>query len=120
MQTTVVRIQRKQGEIVQDCDIYIGRACYRGGWELPQSKWHNPYSVNTYGDQAIPMYENYLRNNPELLAALPELVGKRLGCWCKPGPCHGDVIVKLLDEYGYLSRPYRRPLILNIIEPTKS
>ena len=24
--------------------------------------------------------------------------GKRLGCWCKPNKCHGDIIIKLLNE----------------------
>lgn len=27
---------------------------------------------------------------------LPELAGRDLGCWCKPGdPCHGDVLLTL-------------------------
>jgi hypothetical protein len=30
---------------------------------------------------------------------IPLLVGKTLGCWCKPNPCHGDVLVKLVREY---------------------
>ena len=28
-------------------------------------------------------------------AALPELRGKILGCWCAPKVCHGDVLVEL-------------------------
>ena len=24
---------------------------------------------------------------------LATLKGKRLGCWCAPGPCHGEVLV---------------------------
>lgn len=39
--TTVVRLRRSKGQVVQDCTLYIGRACYRGGWTLPQSKWYN-------------------------------------------------------------------------------
>ena len=27
-----------------------------------------------------------------------ELEGKELGCWCKPSPCHGDILIKLLKE----------------------
>jgi hypothetical protein len=27
---------------------------------------------------------------------LEVLRGKTLGCWCKPEPCHGDVLVELL------------------------
>jgi hypothetical protein len=96
MSTTVVHLQRKNGAVVQDCDVYIGRACNMGGWRLPQSKWHNPYSVKQYGAQAIPMFEQYLRNSP-LINEIEELRGKRLGCWCSPQPCHGDVLVKILN-----------------------
>jgi len=46
------------------------------------------------------MYEVHIRRSPKLLAALPELVGKRLGCYCKPLACHGDVLVRLLKERG--------------------
>ena len=50
-------------------------------------------------EHVIKMYEIYLRHSPDLIAALPELAGKRLGCYCKPLPCHGDVLVKLLAEF---------------------
>jgi len=95
----VVRIRRSQGVVAQGCDVYIGRACSRGGWELPQSKWHNPYSVKAAGsaEQACILYEQYIRNS-QLMDQLGELEGKVLGCWCKPGPCHGDVLLKLLEE----------------------
>jgi len=36
-------------------------------------------------------------NNPELLAALPELRGKDLVCWCSPLPCHADVLLELAN-----------------------
>ena len=32
--TSVVRIRRHKGKIVQDCDVYIGRNMYMGGWQL--------------------------------------------------------------------------------------
>lgn len=99
--TTVVKIQRKNGEIIQDCDVYIGRTCTRGGWDLPQSKWHNPFK----GPGAVELYEQYILASP-LINEIEELRGKRLGCWCKPQPCHGDVLVKILRE---------RSLKLNVI-----
>jgi hypothetical protein len=34
---------------------------------------------------------------PELMAALGEIRGKVLGCWCKPAACHGDVLARLAD-----------------------
>ena len=36
--------------------------------------------------------------NKDLMKALPELQGKTLGCWCKPKACHGDVLVRLIEE----------------------
>jgi hypothetical protein len=98
------------GKILQDCDVYIGRACRKGGWDLSASKWANPFPVaSTPGgrDAAIARYEKYLRNErPDLLRALPELGGGRtLGCWCAPKPCHGDVLVRLFLEHSRGAAP---------------
>ena len=62
------------------------------------SKWGNPFQIGRDGsrEQVITLYEIHLRRRPDLLAALPGLAGKRLGCHCKPEACHGDVLVKLL------------------------
>ena len=94
---TVVHLRRSKGKIIQDCDIYIGRACNMGGWRLSQSKWHNPYSVKEYGrDGALDRFRNYiLSNEKNLLKDLHELTGQRLGCWCKPDRCHGDILREL-------------------------
>jgi len=71
----------------EPCDVLIARP----------SKWGNPFQIGRDGtrDQVIRMYEVHIRRRPDLIAALPELVGKRLGCHCKPLPCHGDVLVRL-------------------------
>jgi hypothetical protein len=64
------------------------------------SKWSNPFQIGRDGnrEQVIHMYEVHVRRRPDLIAALRELIGKRLGCYCKPLPCHGDVLVRLLRE----------------------
>merc|ERR1711936_181701 len=49
-------------------------------------------------EDLVKCYENYVRKNPQLMNSLHELEGKQLGCWCKPGLCHGDVLVKLYKE----------------------
>jgi len=101
--TRVVKMQRKNGAIVQDCDVYIGRGVYKGGWNLPKSKWHNPYPVSSCGGSAAvacQKYRDYVLREPELLASLEELDGKVLGCWCKSEPsnaCHGDTLLELLS-----------------------
>lgn len=73
-----------------DYDVFIGRP----------SKWGNPFKINTDGDrlEVIRKYEKYIRNNKKLLEDLQELEGKILGCYCKPRKCHGDVLVKLIQE----------------------
>ena len=59
----------------------------------------NPYSLKKYTlEEALGLYEKHVRSKPELMAALPELGEKVLGCWCKPEGCHGDVLVKLYKE----------------------
>lgn len=101
--TTVVCLQRKNGQIVQGCDVYIGRSCYMGGWKLEASKWANPYTIKDCGSAEIACekYRKYILCKPDLLRDLRELVGKRLGCWCKKKPtdaCHGDVLLQLIDQ----------------------
>jgi hypothetical protein len=70
-------------------DVYIGRP----------SKWGNPFQIGRNGtrEQVIERYERWLETQPELLAALPELAGKTLGCWCAPRSCHGDVLARLAN-----------------------
>jgi hypothetical protein len=79
--------------------VYIGRAAPRYG--LRASKWANPFMIGRDGarDEVIAMYERWLRDErPDLMAALPELHGKDLVCWCAPLACHGDVILRLAGE----------------------
>jgi hypothetical protein len=100
--TRVVKLQRKNGKVVQDCDVYIGRAVVYGGWKLTRSIWANPFKLgqgglNTVKD-VLNAYETHVRNNPSLLSKICTLRGKVLGCWCSPQPCHGNVLVKLVNE----------------------
>lgn len=92
MKTTVVHCKKKP------YDIYIGRP----------SQFENPYShlsrtlakfkVDTR-EEAIEKYREYILGRPDLIALLPTLKGKRLGCWCRPQRCHGDVLIELIDEF---------------------
>ena len=86
---------------MQSCDVYIGRAVKKGGWKLDASIWANPFK-RTKGlvpGSTLLAYEQYVRSNPNLMHKIPLLAGKTLGCWCKPNPCHGDVLVKLVQEH---------------------
>lgn len=82
-------------------DVYIGRP----------SKWGNPYShLGVPGtikvdsiEEAIDKYRAMIEQKIIIGAInsedLSELRGKILGCWCKPGPCHGDVLIEMLEKY---------------------
>ncbi|HEY1298122.1 MAG TPA: DUF4326 domain-containing protein [Chloroflexota bacterium] len=78
--------------------VHLRREPYDVRIDRP-SKWGNPYRMPEDGDRAtvIAKYRDYILSEPALLAALPELRGRALGCWCKPLACHGDVLVELLD-----------------------
>jgi hypothetical protein len=83
--TTIVNIHHKV-----PYDVYIGRG----------SKWGNPFKIGKDGtrDEVIEKYAQYIADNEYLIGSLEELRGKRLGCYCAPKRCHGDVLIELLGE----------------------
>ena len=101
-----MRIKKSaNGTLHQNCDVYIGKAVKNVNWNLITSEWNNHFFRGTTPKQitaACVKYEKYLREErPDLMQRLGELEGKVLGCWCKPGACHGDVLVKLVMEYRH-------------------
>ena len=70
-------------------DVYIGRG----------SKWGNPFVIGQDGsrDEVIEKYREWIITQPQI-NDIEELRGKRLGCFCKPSRCHGDILVELLNE----------------------
>jgi hypothetical protein len=62
--------------------------CYR--------TWLSDHGTRT--DQ-FPIYKKLEAQRAEILRRLPELRGKNLACFCKPGePCHADVLLELANE----------------------
>ncbi len=84
MKTTVVHCKK------ESYDVYIGRP----------SKWGNPFTIGKDGDreEVIRKYIDWLESQPKLLAAIHELKGKVLGCWCSPNACHGDVLAEIANN----------------------
>ncbi len=78
--------------------VYIGRANKQYG--LEESQWANPYKIGKDGtrQEVIEKYRAYIKGRPDLLASLSDLEGQPLGCWCSPEPCHGDVLIELLQQ----------------------
>ncbi len=92
---SVVDIHKKKG-VRPFFDIYIGRAVPHTEF-TKDSLWANPFR----GDFAVESYEKYIRERIKTLPniyCIESLQGKILGCWCKPKPCHGDILIKILKE----------------------
>lgn len=101
MTTRVVNIRK-----TNTWDIYIGRRAPLR--HLSASPWANPYVIGKDGGrtEVIEKYRAYLLGRPDLLARLPALRGKVLGCFCAPPGgltvadplvCHGQLIAELCD-----------------------
>lgn len=71
-------------------DIYIGRP----------SKYGNPFIIGKDGTrkEVIEKYREWILTQEHLIQGLDELKDKVLGCWCSPNPCHGDVLVELINR----------------------
>lgn len=89
-------------------NVYIGR----GGvlvidgqrWPPSDSIWANPFKPDRDGtrEEVIVKYRQHIL---DLVTAgritketIESLKGKRLGCWCKPDACHGDFVLRLVNE----------------------
>lgn len=82
--------------IERELITYIGHAGNRHSW--PESDFANPNAgeAKLDRDAMVRHYREYLEGRADLLARLPELEGRALGCWCAPQPCHGDVLLEYL------------------------
>ncbi len=52
-------------------------------------------------EKVIDLYRKYLIQHPELVRkAAEEFKGKkRIGCWCYPEPCHGEILLEEVKKY---------------------
>lgn len=97
---SVINLKGRKPQTVNEekNELYIGRSIFMGGWKLPKSKWFNPFKAGKDGtlDQVLVLYEKYVHDTG-LIKDIQELNGKILCCWCYPNPCHGNVLLRLLN-----------------------
>jgi len=68
-----------------------------------RSIFGNHFIIGRHGnrDEVIELYRQdfriRIRTDATFRYAIEKLVGKTLGCWCTPLPCHGDVIIEYLE-----------------------
>jgi hypothetical protein len=94
-------------------NYYIGRGrvVFINGTRYPlyDSIWANPFKITEEQprEKVIELYKDYIeekiKNNKILIKELLKLKGKKLGCWCKPECCHGDVLVELIKKYDKIN-----------------
>lgn len=64
----------------------------------------NPYVIGLNGDRAdvIRLYKIWfyekIQRDPKFKEEVLKLQGKKLGCWCYPLACHGDIIIEYLKN----------------------
>jgi Domain of unknown function (DUF4326) len=93
MRTVVVNINK------ESFDVYIGRAG-RG----QDGYFGNPFRIGheINREDAVQKFQKYfaerIGKDPEFKRRVFALKGKRLGCFCKPKACHGDVIAGWLSK----------------------
>jgi hypothetical protein len=97
--TTVVNLKGHRDDPEYADVVYVGRAMHRGGWHLADSPLHNPFRPGPDGtrEEVMAQYRDYIGARPDLLALVPALRGRRLGCWCVPLPCHAEILAELAD-----------------------
>jgi hypothetical protein len=90
-------------------NVYIGRKgiVFVNNERFPKenSKFCNPFKVGKDGtlDEVVEKFEKYIQEKIKSgeikKEELIELHGKKLGCWCKPNKCHGDVLLKIINSF---------------------
>lgn len=96
--TRVINIKKQpeyQAEKSTQGYEYIGRGSY----------WGNPYSIYEEGNDREEVIRKYRYDfdfekfpNKEK-SEVYKLAGKRLGCFCKPLSCHGDILADFLNSW---------------------
>jgi ribA/ribD-fused uncharacterized protein len=89
--TTVVHCMKSE------YDVYIGRGKDPKTGEI--GIWGNPFSIGKDGNrnQVIAKHKAWIKTQPELLAKIHTLKGKKLACWCVPELCHGHTLAAMAD-----------------------
>lgn len=74
----------------------VGVPCHRCG---PPIAGTTPI-IHQRGE-TLPLFEEWLREeikNPTYRECVKNLAGKTLVCYCKPNPCHGDILAQVCIE----------------------
>jgi hypothetical protein len=117
VKTKVVNIRKDKS------DVYIGRTStdvfhYGNPFGIKGHKSKFPLIELDTRDDAVQAYSNWLAGTAWqdveplrrnwILKNIKKLKGKKLGCFCSPKDCHGDVLAALAEGEEYASIQQRR------------
>lgn len=104
----VKHIRPKYDNLKEWCEdpnnYYIGRRgiVFVDGKRYPpqDSLFANPYKAGRDGtlEEVLAKYRVYIVDKINNGLNIEVLRGKNLGCWCSPNPCHGDILLELLNS----------------------
>ena len=90
----------------EDDYIYIGRPSEFGNPYSHSDKSQAKYVTETR-NEAIEMYRKHLEENPDiidkLIKELTESDYDKIGCWCSPKKCHGEILIEAIENRKYKS-----------------
>ena len=97
MKTSVINIKYAPKGWIDNRDyVYIGRS----GHGL-DGYFGNPIQRSGGVGSTLKKYEQFLRDtlshDPDYRGRVKDLYGKTLVCFCKPKPCHGDILIKYVE-----------------------
>jgi len=110
--TRVVNLRR------ESYDIYIGRPPKGHFWG-----YGNPFEIGRDGNrvEVVNKFRLWLQKGETfgnieatherriwILVHLSELEGQRLGCFCAPELCHGNVYLEMLETASHIKRPRKK------------
>jgi uncharacterized protein YcbK (DUF882 family) len=97
MKIKVININKYEG----DDYIFIGRPSAYGNPYSSKERSQAEFKVDTK-KEAIEKYREYILNNvnilDDLITELKQNQYTKIGCFCKPAGCHGDVLKQLIEE----------------------
>lgn len=113
-----------------ETDVYAGRGQgdrHLLNTEIGERGWlGNPYSVDSHGREECiglfrSVFEERLQDDPEFRAAVRDLAGQTLGCWCQgvdedEPACHAEIIASHADR---LAAQANRPHTVHMSGPMR-
>lgn len=84
--------------------VFVGKRENKKRFPQRDSLFANPFKVGKDGtrEEVIQKYREYiyqqLNKGKITKEDIKSLKGKKLGCWCYPEECHGNVLVEILEN----------------------